>query len=140
MLGSEVVRYEQARKDPAPAEGLGSFRQGSFTYSCQPRPSRLSAWFPGFSSCPHLLMPLQSSSNVGRSGRRKGRFSRRPIPCLCGGDPCLALRPCSIEVARTANQSAARNHQRQYGQGLPSFDVNWPTGWWQKQHQGKRPM
>jgi hypothetical protein len=112
-----VVRYGLAR-------GLASFRQGSSTYSSQPGPFRLSQH--GFLAsravlicscrCNHL-----PTGNVGRSGRRKGRFSRRPIPCLCGGDPCLALRPCSIEVARTINQSTARKSSTAIldGQGLP---------------------
>ncbi|KAL7960086.1 hypothetical protein V8C34DRAFT_77091 [Trichoderma compactum] len=77
------------------------------------------------------------TGNVGRSGRRKGRFSRRPIPCLCGGDPCLALRPCSIEVARTINQSTARKSSTAilrtvWARAPPrSFRIG-QRGWWQK--------
>ncbi|KAL7920854.1 hypothetical protein ACQKWADRAFT_152001 [Trichoderma austrokoningii] len=48
-------------------------------------------------------------------------------PVSGGVYPCLALRPCSTEVARTINQSAAKNHQQQGRSPSCSSSSVWPT-------------
>jgi hypothetical protein len=106
-----------ARRGPAPAFGrsdLGFFVRAPFTYLTQRRPLvplSMASWLlEASSSCSPGCSCLPMSA-VLAAGRVASVGAQSPVSS--GVYPCLALRPCSTEVARTINQSAAKNHQRQ---------------------------
>ncbi|KAL6874929.1 hypothetical protein J3F83DRAFT_528087 [Trichoderma novae-zelandiae] len=81
-----------------------------------------------------MPLQLQSSSHVGRSGRRKGRLSRRPIPCLpAAGTHVWRFGHVQLRSHERLINRQPENHQRQtWTRACPSFVLNWPTRWWQK--------
>lgn len=70
----------------------------------------MTSWLLEASSSCSLCCSCLPMSAVLAAGRVASVGAQSPVSG--GVYPCLALRPCSVEVARTINQSAAKNHQQ----------------------------